>query len=305
MLSICIGIYNWNVSQLVKDLHQQATKLLIDFEIILIDDASGILYSKNDELAQLSNVLYFKNNQNIGRAAIRNKLANQAKFPNLLFMDCDTAVIDDNYLKKYVSEIDSAEVISGGYAYPQQKPHKPYILRWYYGKYVEEQPAAMRNRNPNFSFSTFNFLIKKSLFNQLQFDESLSGYGHEDTLFGWQLLHIGINVRHIDNPLLHEVQIETPAYIQQTEQAIQNLLHIYEKIEDKEQWIGSISLLRFMKKIEKKHLLYCLRVIFNLTQSIVKWALTSYYPSLRLFNLYKAGYLSQMLYTHSISLLDK
>ena len=40
MLSILIPIYNYNAVSLVRNLHQQANKENIDFEILLLDDAS-------------------------------------------------------------------------------------------------------------------------------------------------------------------------------------------------------------------------------------------------------------------------
>ena len=38
MLSVCIGIYNYDVNQLVKDLCKQADKLGIEYEILLLDE---------------------------------------------------------------------------------------------------------------------------------------------------------------------------------------------------------------------------------------------------------------------------
>ena len=46
MLSILIPIYNFDITQLVKDLHEQAKSLEKSFEIILIDDASDETYTK-------------------------------------------------------------------------------------------------------------------------------------------------------------------------------------------------------------------------------------------------------------------
>ncbi|MBP8782815.1 MAG: glycosyltransferase, partial [Paludibacter sp.] len=38
MLSILVPIYNHNVTQLITDLHRQATDQFIDFEIIVFED---------------------------------------------------------------------------------------------------------------------------------------------------------------------------------------------------------------------------------------------------------------------------
>ncbi len=302
MLSICIGIYNWNVTRLVAELHRQACSLSVNFEILLIDDGSKLFGTENVSLANLSHVRYIENKVNTGRSAIRNQLAYEAKFPYLLFMDCDTAVICPNFLKSYVERFSPEEVISGGYAYPDEKPDVPFRLRWYYGKRVEEVSAATKNLNPYFSFSTFNFLIPKAIFDHLTFDESLIGYGHEDTLFGWQLKKMGIRIRHIDNSLLHEVRVETKVYLKQTEQAIDNLLKILQRIEEKEEWIEQISLLRFMRKVERCFLLCFLKIGFLVCKPLIIRLLNSSSPSIKLFNFYKAGYLATYMCQKRVSL---
>lgn len=303
MLSICIGIYNWNVTRLVAELHRQACSLSVDFEILLIDDGSKFFCEENALLVNLSHVRYIENGVNTGRSAIRNKLACEAQFPYLLFMDCDTAVIRPDFLKSYVERFSPQEVISGGYAYPDEKPDFPFRLRWYYGKRVEEVSAAKKNQNPYFSFSTFNFLIPKAIFNHLTFDESLTGYGHEDTLFGWQLKKMGIRIRHIDNSLLHEVKVETNIYLGQTEQAIENLLKILQRIEDKEEWIEQISLLRFVRKVEHCFLLRFLKIGFLVGKPFIIRLLNSRCPSINLFDLYKAGYLATCMCQKGVTLL--
>lgn len=303
MLSICIGIYNWDVTRLVAELHRQACSLSFDFEILLIDDGSKLSCSENVSLVNMSHVRYIENKVNTGRSAIRNQLAYEARFPYLLFMDCDTTVRRPDFLKSYVEHFSSEEVVSGGYAYPDEKPDIPFILRWYYGKRVEEVSASLKNRNPYFSFSTFNFLIPKAIFNHLTFDESLTGYGHEDTLFGWQLKKMGIGIHYIDNSLLHEVNVETKIYLRQTEQAVENLLRIVQRIEEKEEWIEHISLLRFVRKVEHRFLLKFLKIGFLAVKPLIIRLLNSRHPSIKLFNFYKAGYLATCMCQKRISLL--
>ena len=57
MLSILIPTYNYDTFQLVKELHNQALKEGIEFEIIVSDDASSNedLIARNKEILQLSN----------------------------------------------------------------------------------------------------------------------------------------------------------------------------------------------------------------------------------------------------------
>lgn len=303
MLSICIGIYNWDVHLLVRELHRQATEQSIDFEIVLIDDASILYRDSNSQLAELSHVIYIENEKNLGRAAIRNLLVKKSKYPYLLFMDCDTEVTNNQYIKKYYQELSQHAVISGGYAYSPQAPSYFYRLRWNYGRKVEVKLALERNKNPNFSFSTFNFVIKRSIFDYLHFDETVQGYGHEDTLFGWALHKHGVKIHHIDNPLLHKVEVKTSQFIKQTEQGIRNLVSIYQKIDEKEEWIASISLLRFVIKIEKLHLTTLFYLVFLIKKPFLKFFLQFCSPSLLLFNFYKAGYFIQYIKKKRICLI--
>ena len=89
MLSILIPIYNYDVTQLVTQLHQQATATHQPFEIITIEDGSVKHIAENDLLRDLPNVTHIVREKNIGRSAIRNQLADMAQYDYLLFIDCD------------------------------------------------------------------------------------------------------------------------------------------------------------------------------------------------------------------------
>ena len=113
---------------------------------------------------------------------------------------------------------------------------------------------------------------------------------------------MGIRIRHIDNSLLHEVRVETKVYLKQTEQAIDNLLKILQRIEEKEEWIEQISLLRFMRKVERCFLLCFLKIGFLVCKPLIIRLLNSSSPSIKLFNFYKAGYLATYMCQKRVSL---
>ena len=46
-------------------------------------------------------------------------------------------------------------------------------------------------------------MISKTCFEQISFNEDLQGYGHEDTLFGYELDKKNIQIHHLDNPVLN------------------------------------------------------------------------------------------------------
>ncbi|HEX7870529.1 MAG TPA: glycosyltransferase, partial [Chryseobacterium sp.] len=204
MLSILIPTYNYNVFPLVETLYMQCLESNIIFEIICLDDASHDFLIQNHEINRLKNTSYIVLEQNIGRSAIRNLLGQKANFENLLFLDADTIPVHDNFITNYLSLINNEEkIIYGGILYATQKPPKEQILRWVYGKNREALSYEKRRRNPYLSFLTLNFLIQKSVFEKVTFNESIPNLRHEDTLFSYNLMQKDIKVDHIDNPVYH------------------------------------------------------------------------------------------------------
>ena len=80
MLSILIPTYNYDISKLLRVLHQQATVANIAFEILAKDDASSKHIDTNiTTTKELGNAHFFTAKENIGRTASRQFLAKRAK----------------------------------------------------------------------------------------------------------------------------------------------------------------------------------------------------------------------------------
>lgn len=248
MLSILIPVYNYDVFKFVSKLHYQCKAEKIKFEIIIIEDGSVNTF-KNQELQKLDSVNYIKQEKNIGRAKIRNLLAEKAKYNNLLFIDCDSDIYD-NYIKKYIDFISKTEykIIYGGREYTKQLSNVKYSLHWKYGTKIESKPVDKRQKEPNKSFMTNNFLIKKQIFNKIKFNEQITGYGHEDTLFGIELLKNNIKIIHINNPVIHIGLDSNDAFLEKTLTGLKNLKFIYKIYNDKKILLQNIKLLRFYKR---------------------------------------------------------
>ncbi|MCB0662182.1 MAG: glycosyltransferase family 2 protein [Saprospiraceae bacterium] len=291
MISICIPVYNFDIRTLVKTLHQQAAQLGLDYEIILLDDASEDQFIfLNREIAALDHVRWMELPTNLGRSKIRNQLASLAHFPNLIFMDCDSKVVGDDYLKNYIEAIDAdVQVICGGRTHETTPPPPQEYLRWIYGKSREEKSAAERSQHPNHSFMTNNFLIKRDLFETIKFDENLKGYGHEDSLFGFALLKMGITIHHIDNPLAHIGLEPAPVFLAKTEQGIKNLLFIYQSFPDYKEMIGGIRILKVFHTLKKLGLHNIIAWRFKQKKEAWKNNLLGPHPDLRIFDWYKLG----------------
>ncbi|MFV0468529.1 MAG: glycosyltransferase family 2 protein [Dysgonomonas sp.] len=292
MLSICIPVYNFDVNRLVHDLQKQADQLNTDYEILLIDDCSSRqIKEKNKPIASLANVSYLELESNIGRSAIRNLLAQKAKYRYLIFMDCDAEIIRQDYIEKYLECCKPQIVCYGGRKHPDVCPSQQQQLRWLYGHTREDIPAKKRQINPNESFITFNFLIDKDVFLSVKFDERLKSYGHEDTLFGLELERQGIIVKHIDNPLLHIGLEDSESFIKQNESSIRNLVLIQEQFGMNEKFINSIRLLKTYHKIEKLHLNAIGAFLFHILRKDLRKNLLGTHPKIFYFDLYKLGYL--------------
>ena len=292
MLSICIPVYNFDVGRLVKDLHFQAKEVGCPFEIILMDDDSDEKFRELNQSIDFEEIRYIQLNENIGRAKIRNRLAEEAKYPCLLFMDCDSAVSSSSYIEKYTHFFESLTVCCGGRIYEDKKPEDSTYLRWKYGKRSECSSVSERKKNPNVGFQTNNFLIHKSVFDKVKFNEDLSGYGHEDTLFGLELLSQEIYIKHIDNPLIHLGLESASDFLEKTENGIENLYRIELLLREKyPEYINHSKLMRAKLLLQKFHLSGLVSKLFNILRRQMKNNLLSKNPSLMIFDFYRLGLL--------------
>ncbi len=289
MLSILIPIYNFDVVGFVKDLSNQALACKIEFEILCFDDGSIAEFkSKNQELATLPNVVYTELHQNVGRSKIRNLLAEKAQFEFLLFLDCDSTTNNSLFVKNYIDQAKANVVVYGGRNYANEAPSANEAhFRWWYGVNRETISAKERIKQPYDSFMTNNFLIPRALFNSIKLDETLQGYGHEDTLFGLELKARKISILHIENPLCHIGLESLDEFLQKTKEGIQNLYRLIQsgKVDE------SIKLYRFYKLVNKLGLTNKIWKYYTKNKSTIEQKLTEKQPNLRWFDLYKLGYL--------------
>jgi len=297
MLSILIPVYNFNIVSLATELQRQATKAAIPFEIIILDDCSStLLRDQNKDVGNLSGVRFYELEKNIGRSRIRNRLAEMASYSTLLFMDCDSEVYSERYIENYLPYCDKEIVVCGGNIYQAEPPEEPdYLLRWLYGIKKEQRSDTVRNFNPYRSFMTNNFLISKSVFLQIQFDETIIQYGHEDTLFGLELKKNGIPVKHINNPLYHvglEIAME---FLRKTSEAIENLLTLLQAGKIQREDIKDIRLLRAYWFIKKYKLVSIYLFFYEFISNAVMRNLLGSNPGIFAFDLYKLALISNLI----------
>jgi glycosyltransferase involved in cell wall biosynthesis len=290
MISILIPVNNYDIVALVHSMKDGMKKVPEFCEILIGDDGSTAEFRNKYNALEGEGVRIIGSEKNIGRASIRNKLALEAKGDHLLFIDADVMIpgTAEAYLLKWIPVINKARVICGGTLYNDIEPGDPdKILRWKYGRFREQRKAVERSKHPHSNFSTFNFLIEKSVFSKIRFNEELKQYGHEDTLLGYQLKKAGINVLHIDNRLIHEGVESNREFLNKTKLGIENLSYLYDKVTDKKAFISAVRMLRIYDKLSALRLTRILAGIYIHYRDRMEIRLDASKVSLKLFALYK------------------
>lgn len=277
MLSILIPTYNYNVIPLVEDVKNQCIECGLIFEILVYDDGSkSSINIKNKTINLLEHCVFKELPQNIGRSAIRNLLAKNAMYENLLFLDADVLPSKKTFIKNYFNNLNE-EVIIGGITNTYEIPKKPYKLRWLYTKARETRKGL----------HSANFIIKKKIIELKPFDETLTKYGCEDVLFFEALNKDNIKIKHIDNPIIHYGNDDANTFIKKTEQAIENLIHLIDekKLQNKHYKV-SIG----YQKLKKLKLHKLVAYTYKLSKPLLIRNFNSSLPSIFLYDFYRLGY---------------
>ncbi len=296
MISICIPVYNFEMARLVQDLHNQADALDAKVEILLLDDGSSLPYKEtNRKLADLNLVRYEELETNVGRSRIRNLLNKKATHPFLLFMDCDSQAPDKHYLERYLQHLEPnmESIIYGGRTYAPEPDRAENRLHWLFGTKREVKTAETRKQHPYQSFMSNNFLIPKTILSRFPFNEQLRGYGHEDTLMGYELKKQQVPIIHIDNPLMHIGLESAQDFLRKNEQGLQNLLKITDYLNNDEAFIKMVKVLRSRKMLKRLYLRKPFVFVFNLFEQRITQALMGDSPTLWQLDVYKLGKLCQ------------
>ncbi len=292
MISILIPTYNYDSSALIKSLARQGkevqeTQSEFCFEIIVADDAS----TQNDAAEACQKATeevggrYISLTENIGRAHIRNRLAREAKYPYLLFIDCDAAVSNVNALADYWAHRDDADVVCGTILTPQGPPERGHELRFRYEHDAKSRSVEARRRAPYIRVFTFSIMFHARVFSQIQFDERCVDYGFEDTLMGLSLRDRGFTIAHIDAPLVHMGIDTNEVFLKKTETALHTLLRL-----DEPSLHQTVGPSRICQKLQKLGLLRITAWLFGTLKAGFVTNLCSRRPSLLLFQLYKVGF---------------
>jgi glycosyltransferase involved in cell wall biosynthesis len=296
LLSICIPVYNTDIRPLATELHRQSQSFSSEVELLFIDDASDFTFKeKNRSVGTFCD--YQELPQNIGRSKIRNAFLPFVKGKYILFLDGDSVVFRDDFIEKYLVFLkeNKPNLIVGGREEVSGRPARNYLLRWRYSQSRESKSLEERQKDTKSGFKSNNFIVKKTIFEINPFDESLHHYGHEDTLFGYQLRKKGVQCLHIDNPILNSDLVENEAFLHKTKEAISNLVRIAIKLND-HQFIEEQKLLSWEKRISRnKIFLKTFQLFGKITQPLITSLLRKGYFQLWMFDLYRLTELERLI----------
>jgi GT2 family glycosyltransferase len=179
-----------------------------------------------------------------------------------------------------------------GRIYDVTKPvTEDYKLHWLYGIKREQWPAKIRRKEPNKSFQTNNFMISKEVLQNIGFNEKIIGYGHEDTLFGYDLQKHNIGIFHIDNPVIHMGLESNEEFLRKTREGLKNLKRIMRINGNEKRLVNDITILGFYRKVKKAGLTGFIEYLYKRYEHILRRNLLSQKPNLLVFDFYKLGYL--------------
>ena len=283
-LSVLIPNFNYVCLPLVRQLQTMLETAAIDYEIIVADDGSTDqkTVDANRPIASLTNCQYIIRRENVGRAAIRNFLAQQARYAFLLFIDSDLTVVNSHFISKYIAQTDPY-VIDGGVSVGDGL--YDHNRRYLYEKAEEPNHTAVcRQARPYQHLHTANLLVRRDLMLQYPFDERFRQYGYEDVFYGKMLRQHQIPISHIDNPMGFCTFESNPDFVAKTEEGLRTLYRFRNDLR------GYSRLLTFVSGIHIPLILSLIRFWHRLFKKAERRNLCGSRPSLFIFKLYRLGY---------------
>lgn len=288
MISALIPVYNFEVKELVDELIAQFEHLSIPFQIILLDDFSELKFKEaNRKLNHRPQLVYEELDANIGRSKIRNKLAEMAQYEYLLFLDCDSKIHAKDFVKNYINNLSVDSLVHGGTIVTNQCNTGNCSLRWNY----ESSEYQYYKKNPDKRyFVGNNFFTSKKLFKSVKFDEEITAYGYEDSVFAIKARQGGFTIKSIMNPVVHAGMECNQVYLTKVESSILNLYKFYMHANLKAELTHELRLLRAVRFLTKTKLIYLAAFLFQTFRHSFRSNLLSQKPKMRYFYFYKVAY---------------
>ena len=203
-LSVLIPTFRDDPSALLKALDDPTTRA----EIIVLDDGSGDealanrIAGRIERLRLPARLIRLTSNQ--GRAKGRNRLASHARAGHFLFLDSDMLPNPENFLARWaaLAEGENTPIAFGGFTLEQTPLRPEHALHRAMALKSDCTPAPERAKSPEKHVFTSNLLVRRDVFETVEFDEGFTGWGWEDVEWA---MRVGRHhpILHIDNSATH------------------------------------------------------------------------------------------------------
>ena len=285
-LALLLPVYRHFPEKLLNEAYRQMGDLEFPTAIYILDDGSPEPLPELERWSgKRENTYFHRRTPNSGRSAARNYLASWAQAEYLHFLDDQLLVTSPEFWAQLWEQRLPLGVVFGA-AYPPDAPAPGTELRWKVARWREF--GSFPPADPYASFKSGHFLAHHSVLQKVQFDEALTGYGHEDTLLGLALKEKKIPLEGLDLPVYNAHLDTNSAFLEKVEQSLHNLLFIAHRYP---YYISYFRLLRLLRFLQRWQVAGLLQVLLAPGQKWMRQHLQGTNPSLRVFDLYRLSLL--------------
>ena len=225
-LSVLIPTYRDDPSALLKALDERG----VNAEIVLLDDGGGDaaltqrMAARIEKLKLPARLIVLSPNE--GRAKGRNRLAQHARGRHLLFLDSDMLPDPPGFLTRWSAVAqDDVPVAFGGFTLDQTPRRPEHDLHRAMALKSDCTPAPERAKEPEKHVFTSNLLVRRDVFETIEFDEGFAGWGWEDVEWAMRVVRLH-PILHIDNSATHLGLDTAPALAAKYEQSAANFARV-------------------------------------------------------------------------------
>jgi glycosyltransferase involved in cell wall biosynthesis len=226
-LSVLIPCYRDDPARLLAALGRESG----DIEVVVLDDGSGDA-ALAERIAGAVRALalparFVRLETNEGRARGRNRLANAARAPFLLFLDADMLPDRPDFLARWLSLAAEAAPAAafGGFSLDQAPKTAAHAVHRAMALRSDCLPVEARRAAPEKHVFTSNLLIRRDVFEQYPFDAGFVGWGWEDVEWAMRVSRRH-DILHVDNPATHLGLDPTPVMAAKFEQSAANFARV-------------------------------------------------------------------------------
>lgn len=249
-LSVLIPTFRDDPSALLKALDDPMARA----EIIVLDDGSGDealarrIAGRIERLRLPARFIRLASNE--GRAKGRNRLASHARADHFLFLDSDMLPDPENFLARWaaLAEGENMPIAFGGFTLEQTPLRPEHALHRAMALKSDCTPAPERAKSPEKHVFTSNLLVRRDVFQAVEFDEGFTGWGWEDVEWA---MRVGRQhpILHIDNSASHLGLDTAPAMAAKYEQSASNFARVVSAHRDIVNGYPSYKVARALKSL--------------------------------------------------------